>query len=68
MVFALVVGAVVTMAYGCGISSDRILLGLMPFATCAAMVISALGHAMFRWTRPEEGNRVQCQEKIQLLL
>jgi len=67
LVFALIVGTVATVAYGTGAGPDVLLLGFMPFATCAAMIISVLGHAMFRRRRSHEGSRVECQEKSQLL-
>ncbi|KAH8905147.1 hypothetical protein BR93DRAFT_767535 [Coniochaeta sp. PMI_546] len=67
VVFALFVGTVATVAYGLGESPDMILLGYLPFATCAAMVSSIGGHAMFRWTRSEKRSKIECQEKPQLL-
>lgn len=67
LVFALVVGTVATVAYGAGASSDLLLLGYMPFATCASMVLSlVIGHAMRRRARCQEGLRVECPEKLQL--
>ena len=67
LVFALVVGTVATVAYGTGASPDVLLLGFMPLATCAAMVISVLGHAMLRRRISYQGSRVDFQEKSQLL-
>ncbi|OIW34525.1 hypothetical protein CONLIGDRAFT_709848 [Coniochaeta ligniaria NRRL 30616] len=67
VVFALVVGTVATVAYGLGESPNMMLLGYMPFATCAAMIFSLCGHAIVRWTRPEKGNKIENQEKLQLL-
>ena len=65
VVFALVVGTVATVEYGLGGSSNMILLGNVPFATCAAMVISACCHAILRCRRVH--SEVESKEKPQLL-
>jgi hypothetical protein len=67
VVFALLVGTVATVAYGVGASSNLILLGYMPFATCAAMILSLCVHTVFRWSRSQEGGTIESQEKLQLL-
>lgn len=68
VVFALLVGTVATVAYGLGESPSMLLLGYMPFATCAAMIFSICGHAIFRRTRSEQGTEIESQEKkLQLL-
>ena len=68
VVFALLVGTVAIVAYGIGASSAMTLLGYMPLATCAAMVFSILGHALFRRSRTQKLSESEgCQEKLQLL-
>ncbi|KAB5551389.1 hypothetical protein GE09DRAFT_171121 [Coniochaeta sp. 2T2.1] len=67
VVFALLVGTVATVEYGVGGSSNMILLGYMPFATCAAMVISACCHAILRDRRFQKGSEAESLEKVRLL-
>lgn len=67
IVIALVAGTVTTMAWGAKACPDRMVLGYMPLATCAAMITSMVGHAMFRWVRSQQGTRVETQEKLQLV-
>lgn len=67
LVFALVVGTAATVAYGAGASPDLLLLGYMPFATCASMIISVVSHAVLRRARCQEGIMLESQEKVQLL-
>jgi hypothetical protein len=65
LLIALVVGTVATVAYGVGASPDMMLLGLMPSATCAAMIVSRLAHDMFRTARVRDEASIEAQEKRQ---
>ncbi|KAK4236769.1 hypothetical protein C8A03DRAFT_16629 [Achaetomium macrosporum] len=54
---------------GCGIRTNvhLILLGYLPWATCAAMVTSISGHSLYRWLRPDVRPSQGDEEKARLL-
>ncbi len=60
----LLIGAV-TVGYGAGASANLILLGYVPWATCAAMVISYGGHSLLRRHRLRVRESRREFEKIQ---
>lgn len=45
--FVIIVWAIV-LGYGVGASANMVMLGFVPWATCAAMLLSGCGHAMLR--------------------
>ncbi|KAK4185534.1 hypothetical protein QBC35DRAFT_389333 [Podospora australis] len=66
VVFLVVLGAAALVGYGLQASTNLILLGYLPSATCAAMTISISGHGLYRLSNPQAENGAD-EEKAQLL-
>jgi hypothetical protein len=62
--FALLGGAAL-LGHGVRASAHLILLGYLPSATCAAMVISMWGHRLYKWLRPDVVTTRGDEEKAQ---
>jgi len=63
---AFLVGAVVV-GYGLESSANLILLGYVPWAMCAAMGTSLLGHRLYRLRRLDAGQKPKDEEKARSL-
>jgi hypothetical protein len=67
VVYILLLGGAAMAGYGVRENAHLILLGYLPWATCAAMAISISGHSLFRWLRPNVGSRQGDEEKAHLM-
>lgn len=67
IVFVVLIAAVAAVGYAVEASPNMILLGYMPFATCAAMILSISGHSALRWLRSGDEFVPDDDEKLQLL-
>ncbi|OTB02330.1 hypothetical protein M426DRAFT_322762 [Hypoxylon sp. CI-4A] len=54
IVFIIWVSWAICIGWGIGVSANRVMLGIMPWATCAAMLSSFFGHAAARWVSVRE--------------
>ncbi|KAL2124777.1 hypothetical protein VTJ04DRAFT_1142 [Mycothermus thermophilus] len=53
IVYFIVLATVAVVGYGMTADARLVLLGYLPWATCAAMVISMVGHSLYRHLRSE---------------
>ncbi|AEO70308.1 uncharacterized protein THITE_2121561 [Thermothielavioides terrestris NRRL 8126] len=67
LIYIVLLGAAGAAGYGARAHAHLILLGYLPFATCAAMIISILGHAIYRRLKHAEAPRQEDEEKARLL-
>ncbi|KAK3310156.1 uncharacterized protein B0T15DRAFT_26785 [Chaetomium strumarium] len=67
VVYIIFLGVVAVTGYGIRTNVHLILLGYLPWATCAAMVTSISGHSIYRWLRPDVGPGHADEEKARLL-
>ncbi|KAK3394181.1 hypothetical protein B0H63DRAFT_517325 [Podospora didyma] len=67
VIYAVVLAAAVVIGHGLQASANLILLGYLPWATCAAMAISISAHSLYRWRYAAETGLVD-EEKGQILL
>jgi uncharacterized membrane protein YjfL (UPF0719 family) len=63
VVYFALLGGGALVGYGVRASAHLILLGYLPWATCAAMVISMSGHGLYRWLRPGVDKKREDEEK-----
>jgi hypothetical protein len=61
MVYFIILATVAVVGYGVTADAHLVLLGYLPWATCAAMVISMVGHSLYRRLRPVD--REMCDEE-----
>ncbi|KAK3337186.1 hypothetical protein B0T19DRAFT_63310 [Cercophora scortea] len=66
VVYAAVLAAVVLAGYTTRASANLIMLGYLPGATCAAMVISVSVHSFYKWWRRGNGIGLEGMEKAPL--
>ncbi len=66
VVFIVVFACVGVVGYGIGASANMIMLGYMPAATCASMILSISGHELARCWRSSRGYGDD-EEKSELL-
>ncbi|KAK0734108.1 hypothetical protein B0T26DRAFT_635564 [Lasiosphaeria miniovina] len=66
-VYMIVLAAAAIIGYGLRASSNLILLGYLPWATCLAMAISISGHNLHRRWVVETRNALLDEEKVRLL-
>ncbi|GAB1310345.1 hypothetical protein MFIFM68171_00555 [Madurella fahalii] len=62
----LLAGAAIA-GYAVGANVHLILLGYIPWATCAAMATSIAGHGLYRWLRPNVRSNQGDEEKAPLV-
>ncbi|KAL2154896.1 hypothetical protein VTH82DRAFT_3572 [Thermothelomyces myriococcoides] len=69
IIYLVILGCVASIGYAVGAHPYLILLGYLPWATCAAMVLSISGHSAYRCLKTKDLTRQsQCEEKAPLLV
>ncbi|KAK4111933.1 hypothetical protein N656DRAFT_837446 [Canariomyces notabilis] len=67
VVYVVLLAGAAVAGYAVGADVHLILLGYLPWATCAAMALSISGHGLYRWlqrdSRPAQGD----EEKVPLM-
>lgn len=67
VVFVLLLGSAAMAGYGVRENVHLVLLGYLPWATCAAMAVSISAHSVHRWLRLEAGADHGDEEKVRLV-
>ena len=67
VIYFLLLGGAAVVGYGLRAHAHLILLGYLPWATCAAMAISISGHCVYRRLVPDVGAVQGDEEKARLL-
>jgi len=65
VVYLVLLGGAALAGYGLRADPHVVLLGYLPFATCAAMAVSVSGHGAYRRIRPNVAARRRDEEKGQ---
>jgi len=66
-VFVLLLGGAALIGYGARASVHLVLLGYLPWATCAAMTVSISSHSLYRALKPAVAMCRTDEEKARLL-
>lgn len=67
VVYVLLLGGAALVGYGVRANAHLILLGYLPWATCAAMTVSISGHSVYRCLKPDVAAGQGDEEKARLL-
>lgn len=67
VVYVLLLGGAALVGYGVRANVHLILLGYLPWATCAAMTVSISGHSVYRCLKPDVVAGQGDEEKARLL-